>query len=359
MYLTCKRMLVFSMLMICLSGGSIFAMTLEEALEALPSYEFADDDQIPTSIEVAVKEITAGKGDRATLSSKLVAVLKNDEATVTAKRFVCRQLYLIGGDEAVEALAELLTDKELSHMARYVLGRMVSDKAGAALRDALERSEGSLRVGLINTIGQRHDVKAIDAIAEHTAADDLEVQTAAFAALGEIGGADVAARLVALSKSIPESDVMRLAAIDAMLQCAEGENRAGRTASANALFNTIESMHPPKSLHLAVLRGRLRIADSDDVPLLLKMLGSEDIDQRGVAMSYMNEAAKPETITTVLVKGDSLSPDGQVIAIESAAIRRIAQARPHVLQYARQSKSEPRQAAIMALSKLGTLEDLP
>jgi len=64
-------------------------------------------------------------------------------------------------------------------------------------------------------------------------------------------------------------------------------------------------------------------------------------------------------ITLVLAKGESLSPDGLIIAIESAKIRQVADARPHVLRYAKQSKGAVQEAAIMAMAKLGTIDDLP
>ena len=49
------------------------------------------------------------------------------------KAFIIRQLQIMGGDESVEALADYLTDKELSGPASRALARIATPAAGEAL----------------------------------------------------------------------------------------------------------------------------------------------------------------------------------------------------------------------------------
>ena len=120
-----NSMLVALALAVCLSAGNGFALTLDEALQALPKYELGSDEQVPVAIETAVKAVTVSKKGGPELSAKLAAVLTNAEATAAAKVFVCRQLYLIGGEESIDAMAGLLGDAKLAHMARQI--RFVAD----------------------------------------------------------------------------------------------------------------------------------------------------------------------------------------------------------------------------------------
>ena len=62
-----------------------------------------------------------------------------------AKDFVCRKLAIIGTAESVPALAALLPDKDLSHMARYALERIPAPEAAKALREALAKTSGARR----------------------------------------------------------------------------------------------------------------------------------------------------------------------------------------------------------------------
>ena len=86
--------------------------------------------------------VVAAHGDAAArkeLETRLAAVLKTG-ASRDAKDFVCRKLMIIGTAESVPALAGLLADKDLSHMARFALERIPGPEAAQALRDALPKT---------------------------------------------------------------------------------------------------------------------------------------------------------------------------------------------------------------------------
>ena len=54
-------------------------------------------------------------------------------------------------------LAALLTDPDLSHMARYALEPMPYPQAGEALLAALAKTNGSGQIGIINSLGFREE----------------------------------------------------------------------------------------------------------------------------------------------------------------------------------------------------------
>ncbi len=119
-------------------------------------------------------------------SADLVAILDDSDATEFAKAKACQRLALIGDDDAVPALAGLLSDVRLSHYARTALEPMPPGEADQALRDALGKLQGNLLVGVINSIGVRRDPMALAGLAQLRQSDNQAVRDAATAAINRI-----------------------------------------------------------------------------------------------------------------------------------------------------------------------------
>lgn len=119
-------------------------------------------------------------------AAKLVAILEDPSASVYARAKACQQLAVTGDRSAVRPLAALLGDAQLSHYARFALEPNPDPSAGDALRAALGKVSGKLRVGVINSIGVRRDVKALDTLAALLRDQDTEIAQAASAAIARI-----------------------------------------------------------------------------------------------------------------------------------------------------------------------------
>jgi HEAT repeat protein len=119
-------------------------------------------------------------------AAKLVAILRDENASVYAKAKACQRLAVVGDKSAVPALAALLAHPELSLYARFALEPNPDASAGEALRAALGRLKGKLLVGAINSIGQRRDARAVEALGKLLHDSDVEVASAANAALARI-----------------------------------------------------------------------------------------------------------------------------------------------------------------------------
>lgn len=118
--------------------------------------------------------------------AKLIEILEDDDASEFAKAKACQRLAVIGDSSAAPALAALLDDPKLGHYARFGLEPIPGAAAERALRDALPKLSGNLLIGVINSIGHRRDIAALDALATLRHHDDAEVQEAALAALTRI-----------------------------------------------------------------------------------------------------------------------------------------------------------------------------
>ena len=91
----------------------------------------------------------------------------------------CRELKLAGTEKSIPVLAALLTTKDLSHAARLALESMPYPAAGAALRDAVGKTSGRVRAGIIDSLGERREAASVAVIAPALADSDKDVAAAA------------------------------------------------------------------------------------------------------------------------------------------------------------------------------------
>ena len=225
---------------------------LDKAVEALKSFDWGKSFNDLQPITDAVVATHGDAAARKKLEDQLAAALKSDVSR-SSKDFICRQLMVVGTSSCVPALAALLPNKDLSHMARYALERIPGPEAEKALREALPKVEGSLKAGVINSLGVRRDAQSTALLAALLRDSAPEVAAAAAAALGRIGDSEAAKALKNFQKKAPKE--LRLAAADAWLACAERLLAAGNTDQATAIFKALDSPKQPQHVRLAATRG--------------------------------------------------------------------------------------------------------
>ncbi len=167
---------------------------LDQAFEALKTYEWGQDRSVLNPIDEAVVATHGNADQRKELEIRLADVLKTD-VSFDAKQFVCRKLMVISTSASVPTLASLLTDTKLSHMARYALERCTAAEAGQALRDALSDTSGELKVGVIGSIGVRGEAESVAPLGTLLGDDDASVARAAAISLGAIRSSKAAKAL--------------------------------------------------------------------------------------------------------------------------------------------------------------------
>lgn len=229
---------------------------LDQAFDALKSYDWGTDRKPLVEIDDAVITTRDDAAARKDLEARLAAVLKTDVSR-DAKDYVCRKLMIIGTAASVPALAEILPDKDLSHMSRFALERIPAPEAAQALRNALPKLSGTLKVGAIGSLGVRRDTASIAALSALLADADAAVARAAAYALGDIRTSE-SAKALADAKT-PGKDV-KPAIIDASLSCAEGLLADGKKGDALTIFKSFAGEDQPKHVRLAATRGMLACA---------------------------------------------------------------------------------------------------
>lgn len=233
-------------------ASAVDAAALDRAFEALKTYDWGADRSALNPIDDAVVAALGDPTERKALEARLAAVLKTG-ASRDAKDVVCRALRILGTAGCVPALAALLEDRDLSHMARYALERIEAPEAGAALREALPKVSGALKAGVAGSIGARRDASAVPALVALLEDGDAAVVAAAATALGAIATPEAAAALTALRKKAPAA--AKAAVTDGALRAAERLAAAGKKAEAEAVYQAFLGEDLPEHVRLAARRG--------------------------------------------------------------------------------------------------------
>lgn len=229
---------------------------LDQAFEALKTFDWGTEPQVLKPIEEAVVASADDAAARQQLETRLADTLSGDIPRA-AKDYVCRQLMVVGTAASVPALAQLLSDDQLANMARYALTRIPAAEAAEALRAALPDLSGDLKVGVISSLGDRGDEASVAALKTLLADNDMAVAHAAALALGAIRSPDAAA---ALLQAAARREELRSAATDAALACAEALLTAGKKTEALAIYRVLVGGTQPKHVRLAATRGMLACA---------------------------------------------------------------------------------------------------
>src|SRR5262245_55104308 len=229
---------------------------LNDAFDALKRHDWGTDLGLLAPIEAAVTA-AHGKADaREDIEKRLLAAL-HGTISRDATDFVCRMLTLVGGAASAPALGGLLTDEIHSHMARYALERIPVPAATQALRDALPRLSGKLKIGVIGSLGSRRDAAAVSALGGLLKGQDAVVARAAAIALGNIGSVEAARTL---QESMPSVGETKEAVIDAQFACAEALLADDKNAVALGIYKSLAGDSQPRLVRLAATRGILSCA---------------------------------------------------------------------------------------------------
>jgi hypothetical protein len=230
---------------------------VDAAFEALKTFDWGGDRKVLRPLEDAVVLAQTDASARYVLENRLRGVLTS-RARLAAKDFACRQLSLIATERSIGAMELLLPDKDLSHMARYVLQRIPGPVSASALRDALPKLAGRQQVGVIVSLGARRDVPSVPALTGLLASNDPEVAIAAAKSLGSIGTPEA---VRAISDFLPKApEKLRPIVADACLAGAERLLAAGKKAEALAVYKSLSGADQPKPIRVAATRGMLAVA---------------------------------------------------------------------------------------------------
>lgn len=251
---------------------------------------------------------------RAAQEQDLIAILQS-QAGAPQKWAACQSLRTIGTPKAVPTLAALLTDESLSQAARHALDALPYPEVGAVLREALGKTSGLLKAGIIDSLGWRVELESVPLLTPLLPDSDTNVAAAAASALGRIGGERAVAALSASRDQVPAA--VQPAIIEGLLKCAETFLASNDTASALSIYNDLFNAKYTVQFRTAAWRG-LVLADSAHRPdLILKAIAGTDPPLQLVALKLLRETSDRQVLQACAAQWDSLPPESQLALLDA------------------------------------------
>ena len=239
------------------SGKGSDMAELQELLAKVKEYDWGQSRAALTELSEIIRKAHGDKAELAKIEKALLGVLKSD-AKQAGKQYVCRELSIIGTEQSVEVLAGMLADEETSDMARYALERIPGTAVDDALRGAVRKAKGKAKIGIVNSLGQRGDARAVRPLTRLVTGKDEALATAAAAALGRIATPQ-ATKALAEAKDNTKGKV-QLAVLDSYLKCADKMVADGSKAEALAIYKALGGADMPKPIRTAAVTGMINAA---------------------------------------------------------------------------------------------------
>lgn len=285
-----------------------------------------------------------------------IAVLKSN-APQKEKADACRELAVIGTQKAVAALAALLPDAKMNHMARYGLETIPDPSVDDALRAALSQTKGRALAGVIGSIGVRHDAKATDALAKLLSNADADVAQAAARSLGKIATAEAAKALEGALAGASAAN--QLSVCEGLFRCADAFAAQGQAAEAGAVYDTLRAAKVPHQVRAGGLRGAILTRGKDGLPLLMEALRGNDWILVAAAARTAMEMPGAEVTQAVAAELGKGSADKQVLLTQVLGKRGDQAALPALFTAAKSGDQTVRLAAVRALPEIGGAATVP
>ncbi|VGO17899.1 hypothetical protein PDESU_06501 [Pontiella desulfatans] len=326
-----KRILTLSLLLAATAAHAQF--------DALRTLTPEQGQEVRRPIEA--KLFGATLNELPALEKELLEIFQADGTTLEGKQYTCRMLRHCASEACVPVLAPELLNPELSEFVRRVFQSLQAPAADAALVAALANASDALKPGIIGTLGQRRSSTSVKPIAPYLKDANAELQRAAIAALGNIGGKDA---LKALSKAKKVSPELVVELKQAQLQAGQSmDSKLARKIHGELLKDNNET------IRCAALVGLARANPEATASTVLASLDSDSARLAKTATGLL--ATLP---TAMLIEGiDGLEPGQQVRVIGILADRQAKESEIKMLQLTASQNATIKHAAFQALAQVG------
>ncbi len=323
----------------------------ESTYKQISQYDFGKSREALAAIRAEIRSVPIGAYDR--IEASLLEQLDAPGITYAGKQFVCRMLRRVGSAKSVPALTIMLADKELSHMARFALQHMPAPEAGAALRTAMGQLKGDLLAGVIGSLGQRGENKAVEEIAKAAASTNYNVANAAVMALGRIGTPDAAAALAKISVSANLASLKD----NSLLMCADNMVESD-PEPAIAIYRKLSKSGSNTAVKIAAYQGLIKADPQSRVSTALTLLKSNNVALKQSAGKFIAELEGSGVTIQLGQQLKKLEPETKAVLLAALESRADKAAAPYVAEEVSSRNDSVRLAAVQALGVVGTADEV-
>lgn len=262
------------------------------------------------------------------------------------------ELRAVATEQTIPALAALLPDPIWSYPARSVLEIMPEPAAERALLRALESErELRIRVGLVNSLGNRRSAAAVPAVAKLLSSSERTLTDAAIDALGNIATVEAGTALAAFDP--PQA--LRPAWADALLRVAQALRGSNPAKSLEFSRRVQARASPPQAAAAALIAAHVAPNSTEDV---VAGLASPERAAREAALASIRAGEFGSVLTAAVARRFSGLPRDVQVQVLSVLYDRADRASAPLARTALTAQDvEVRTAAAKLLSVVGDSSD--
>jgi len=332
------------------ASTTALAPFFEDALKELATFDGGLNSDAYWKMRTFVLVAKDTPDIRLACEARLLGFL-DTKATLVAKDAACKMLRIIGGDASVPVLQKMLATPDRTDMARYALEKIPGDAAEAALLDALGKTNGAPKLGLISSLADRKSLKAVSALGKLVPGANPDMASAAAIALGRIGGKEAADILgKALGTATP---ALKGTIASSLLLCAEEFLSQKDLAAAAAIYDRILSEKLPVPVRRAAMRGKIAAAGDQAAGLILATLAGPDADLQLPAIGLVKNFFAAIDIEPVCAALPKLPAESQVALLAVLSEYQGRAVTAALERAARNERKDIRLAALKAFEKAG------
>ncbi len=225
---------------------------------------------------------SGAESDRRATVKALLGFLGAD-VPLQARLIVIEQVGRLGKYEAVTPLGRVLMDDEsprAREAARRALEHLPVVTVKRKLREALPKSTGRLRVGILRSLGIRRDFSGVQTIMETIEDPDPEVRLAAIEALARIG--EISSKLVVEEALEGAQGIEYQRVLRAYLRLGDSLVQNSEKGTARRIYD--RAMGLGRAAQCAALLGFARAGLQSEVSRIVGYTTSDDPQVRGAAL---------------------------------------------------------------------------
>ncbi|MBD3266004.1 hypothetical protein GF373_04990 [bacterium] len=299
----------------------------------------------------------ANSQQKAMIEQQLIGLIESATATLPAKDFACRLLRRIGTEASIGALGDALENEDTFDMARFALEGMESKEVDALFRRILKRADGAYRLGMVSSIANRGDEKAVRLIARYLDEEDMALKEAAIQALGQIGG-DRALRELQRSDDIPKS--LNPVFYDSLMLCADKYIEMDQEQKAEKLFKKLSGKSYPDNIRVAAINGLVQARGEHVAGTIARLVKDDNPTIRKAAINeFVTDLSNTEAAEELIEVMDDVEADTQVLIIKTLVSRNERLAHREIYELTMADEPAVQNDAIRALGKLGDASYVP
>ncbi|MBN1561640.1 HEAT repeat domain-containing protein [candidate division KSB1 bacterium] len=347
---------ISSILLIAGLSFSLFAADLSEVLTKVSSYDYGDSRENLTLLSDMLRQASGDALKLAEYEKAMLQVVGVKETTFAAKQFLCKELSIMGTEQSVPILANLLKQEETADIARYALERIPGEQVDATLLAAMKKTKGAVQVGIINTIGERRMTGAAADLGKLLTAKDANIAMAAAAALGKIG-TDESATLLGTSL-LKATGPVRAVTVNAYLKNADAFFKNGAKEKAEAIYEPLYTPAESVPTRAAALTGLIKTVDNP-TELIVQVLGAEENPAiKAVAISMVHQCQRDLDLPAIAATLANLDPLGQVQLLTAFKVKGDPVVHDAVTRALQDENEDVSITAIQALAAIGSKDDV-